>query len=98
MCKYVVSREVPAGKDAKTQKPSFKRPKVQRLVTPARLQHKRQVKALKRKRSEATRALAEEYNTLLAKRVKEAAAATKAAKDAKRKKSSLHAAKLSQKA
>lgn len=65
---YVVKREI--KKDGK--KPYFKSPKVQRLVTPQRLQRKRAQIAVKRQRSEATKKQAEEYNVLLAKRYKEA--------------------------
>ena len=42
------------------------------MVTPRRLQHKRQNKAVKRKRWQATRAQAEEFNALIAQRAKEA--------------------------
>jgi small subunit ribosomal protein S6e len=65
---YVVKREI--KKDGK--KPYFKSPKVQRLVTPQRLQRKRAQIAVKRQRSEATKKQAEEFNVLLAKRYKEA--------------------------
>jgi small subunit ribosomal protein S6e len=85
---YAVRREIKAKVEGKRS--SFKQPKIQRLVTPARLQNKRDNKRFKRERTEATRQLAEEYNVLLAKRTKEAQDARQAAK-AKRKKSSLHA-------
>jgi len=65
---YVIRRQI--TKDGK--KPYFKAPKIQRLVTPERLQHKRQRIAVKRQRYEKTRAEASEYNELLAKRFKEA--------------------------
>jgi small subunit ribosomal protein S6e len=65
---HVIKREI--KKDGK--KPYFKAPKVQRLVTPQRLQRKRHLVSIKRQRSEATKKQAEEYNALLAKRYKEA--------------------------
>jgi len=64
---YVIKREI--KKDGK--KPVFKAPKIQRLVTPRRLQHKRQRVALKRERWEKTRTEAQEYNELLAQRHRE---------------------------
>jgi small subunit ribosomal protein S6e len=65
---HVIKREI--KKDGK--KPYFKAPKVQRLVTPQRLQRKRHLMSIKRQRSEATKKQAEEYNALLTKRYKEA--------------------------
>lgn len=56
---------------AKVKKPYTKAPKIQRLVTPQRLQHKRERKAIKRQRYEKSRKEAEEYNKLLAQRMKE---------------------------
>lgn len=57
-------------KDGKT--PVTKAPRIQRLVTPARLQHKRQIAAERRRRIEATRADAVQFNELVQKRFKEA--------------------------
>ncbi|KAI0993132.1 hypothetical protein K3495_g15052, partial [Podosphaera aphanis] len=48
--------------------------KIQRLVTPQRLQHKRHRIALKRRNAEKTKDAANEYASLLAKRVTEAKA------------------------
>jgi len=64
---YVIRRQI--VKEGK--KPTTKAPKIQRLVTPQRLQHKRERKAVKKQRYTKSRAEAETYNTLLAKRVKE---------------------------
>jgi len=64
---YVIRRQI--VKDGK--KPTTKAPKIQRLVTPERLQHKRERKAVKKQRFTKSKAEAEAYNTLLAKRVKE---------------------------
>jgi small subunit ribosomal protein S6e len=61
--KYVIRRQI--TKDGK--KPVFKAPKIQRLVTPARLQHRRQVRAEIRRRYENTKALATQYNETIAK-------------------------------
>jgi len=67
--KFVIRREVlPKGEG---KKPYTKAPKIQRLVTPQRLQHKRRRIALKRRHSEAAKDAANEYAQLLAKRVAE---------------------------
>jgi len=64
---YVIRRQI--VKEGK--KPITKAPKIQRLVTPQRLQHKRERKAIKKQRYTKSRAEAEVYNALLAKRTKE---------------------------
>ncbi|XP_065672498.1 small ribosomal subunit protein eS6 [Hydra vulgaris] len=71
--KYVVEREIKPkeGKPAPKVK-KFKRAKIQRLVTPQRLQRKRHVMALKRSRAAHAKQEAATYATLLAKRHKEA--------------------------
>jgi len=61
--KYVIRRQI--VRDGK--KPTSKAPKIQRLVTPQRLQHKRQIRSEKRQRYEKSVALAKEYNEKLAK-------------------------------
>jgi small subunit ribosomal protein S6e len=66
---YVVRRAI-EGKEGK--KGTSKAPKIQRLITPARLQHKRQYKAAQRSRWEKSRKDAEEYDALVTKRLKEA--------------------------
>jgi len=68
---FVVRR--PIVKDGK--KTVYKAPKIQRLVTPQRLQHKRQRIALKRERYEKTKAEALAYNELLTRRHREQAVA-----------------------
>jgi len=65
---HVLRRDI--IKDGK--KKDTKAPRIQRLVTPNRLQHKRQLAGERRRRIEKTRREAEEYNALLAKRFKEA--------------------------
>eukprot|EP00178_Gracilaria_changii_P027176 TRINITY_DN8495_c1_g1_i1.p1 TRINITY_DN8495_c1_g1~~TRINITY_DN8495_c1_g1_i1.p1 ORF type:complete len:243 (+),score=42.37 TRINITY_DN8495_c1_g1_i1:63-791(+) len=75
----VIRREI--SKDGK--KPYSKAPKIQRLITPLRLQHKRRERALKRQKYEKSRQAAQEYTDLVARRAKEKAAA-KAALHAKR--------------
>jgi len=65
---YVIKRQI--TKDGK--KPYFKSPKIQRLVTPERLQRKRHLKVVRRQRYEKSKAEAEAYNKLLALRFKEA--------------------------
>jgi len=64
---YVIRRQI--VKEGK--KPTTKAPKIQRLVTPQRLQHKRERKAVKKQRFEKSKKEAEAYNTLLSKRLKE---------------------------
>ena len=67
--KYVIRRELPAkeGKKKRT-----KAPKIQRLVTPRVLQHKRQRLALTKFRSAKNKSEAAEYAKLVAQRNKEA--------------------------
>ena len=65
---YVVRK--PLNKDGK--KPRTKAPKIQRLMTPGVLQHKRPHTALKKQRTEKNKEEAAEYAKLLAKRMKEA--------------------------
>jgi len=82
---FVIRRQI--VKDGK--KPVFKAPKIQRLITPQRVQRKRQFKAEARRRWEKSVALAKEYNEKLAKHFKDEAAATRAhkARSASRKES-----------
>ncbi|TGZ81193.1 putative 40S ribosomal protein S6-B [Ascodesmis nigricans] len=66
---YVIRRTVtPKGEGKKEY---TKAPRIQRLVTPQRLQHKRHRIAIKRRRAEAAKDAANEYHQLLAKRVAE---------------------------
>lgn len=71
---YVIRRQI--VRDGK--KPYTKAPKIQRLITPQRLQHKRARKAEKRTRYEKSKTLAAAYNELISQRLKEASAARKA--------------------
>ncbi|KAL4668620.1 hypothetical protein H8957_011310 [Semnopithecus entellus] len=64
---YVVRKSL--NKEGK--KPRTKAPKIQRLVTPRVLQHKRQRIALKKQRTKKNKEEAAEYAKLLAKRMKE---------------------------
>jgi len=66
--KYVIRRQIQKGE----KKPYFKAPRIQRLVTPQRLQRKRHFVAVRRERYEASKKAAQEYNDLLNKRFKEA--------------------------
>ncbi|KAI9847394.1 MAG: 40S ribosomal protein S6 [Sclerophora amabilis] len=70
--KFVIRREVQPKGEGK--KPYTKAPRIQRLVTPQRLQHKRHLIALKRRHAEASKDAANEYAQILAKRVTEAKA------------------------
>ncbi|KAK8165402.1 putative 40S ribosomal protein S6-B [Phyllosticta citrichinensis] len=83
--KFVIRREVQPKGEGK--KPYTKAPKIQRLVTPQRLQHKRHRIALKRRNAEKQKDAASEYAKLLHNRVVEAKAAHDEAK--KRRASSL---------
>jgi len=65
--RVVIRRQI--VKDGK--KPYTKAPKIQRLITPRRLQHKRELRADKRKRFEKSREEAKVYNDLISKRLKE---------------------------
>jgi len=67
--KFVIRRQiVKDGKKTKT-----KAPKIQRLITPQRLQHRRQLAAEKRQRHEKSMNLAREYNEKIAAYFKSAA-------------------------
>ncbi|XP_041496710.1 40S ribosomal protein S6-like [Microtus oregoni] len=68
VCQYVVRK--PLNKEGK--KPRTKAPKIQRLVTPRVLQHKRWRIALKKQRTKKNKEEAAECAKLLAKRMKEA--------------------------
>jgi len=79
--KYVVRREVKSAKK-ENAKPYTKAPKIQRLVTPIRLQRRRHLRALKKRRIEHQKEQKSEFDALIAKRVSEKkakAAALKAA-------------------
>ncbi|MCJ1472040.1 40S ribosomal protein S6 [Lambiella insularis] len=65
--KFVIRREVQPKAEGK--KPYTKAPKIQRLVTPQRLQHKRRRIALKRRQAERVKDAANEYASILSKRV-----------------------------
>lgn len=67
--KYVIRRHVASKKEGK--KGESKAPKIQRLVTPVRLQRKRHLLAVKKRKIEASKEAANEYAKLLALRMKE---------------------------
>ncbi|KAF1991691.1 40S ribosomal protein S6-B [Aulographum hederae CBS 113979] len=67
--KFVIRREVQPKKEG--AKPYTKAPKIQRLVTPQRLAHKRHRLALKRRQQEAAKDAAAEYAEILHARVAE---------------------------
>ncbi|KAG8708830.1 40S ribosomal protein S6 [Ceratobasidium sp. 423] len=68
--KFVVRREVQSKKNPEA-KPYTKAPKIQRLVTPLRLQRRRHLRAVKRKRIESAKEQKTEFDELVAKRVAE---------------------------
>jgi len=68
--KYVVRREVKSAKK-EDAKPYTKAPKIQRLVTPIRLQRRRHLNSLKRRKIERQKEQKTEYDHLLSKRVAE---------------------------
>ncbi|TFY70347.1 hypothetical protein EVG20_g2658 [Dentipellis fragilis] len=78
--KYVVRREV-TSKKKENAKPYLKAPKIQRLVTPIRLQRRRHLHALKVRKLLSQKDQKAEYDALIAKRIaekKEKVAAIKA--------------------
>jgi len=76
--KYVVRREVKSKKE--DAKPYTKAPKIQRLVTPLRLQRRRHLLALKKRKLDHQKEQKAEYDILIAKRVAEKKAKTAAIK------------------
>jgi len=69
--KYVIRREIKPKEGKEVKKPKTKAPKIQRLITPQRLQRKRHELAVKKARSEKSTKEAAEYAKLLAQRRKE---------------------------
>lgn len=65
--KFVIRREV-TSKKKEGAKPYTKAPKIQRLVTPIRLQRRRHLRSLKNRRLDAQKAQKAEYESLIAKR------------------------------
>ncbi|EIW66748.1 30S small subunit ribosomal protein S6e [Tremella mesenterica] len=81
--KFVIRREV-TKKNGKT---ASKAPKIQRLVTPMRLQRQRHLRSLQRRRTEAQKEKVADYKTLVAKHAEEKKvhdAAVRAAKKARK--------------
>lgn len=76
--KFVIRRPLPL-KEGQT-KPKYKKPKIQRLVTPLTLQRKRHQLALKKRRALKRKEMQAEYAKLLAIRQKEKTARKKADK------------------
>ncbi|KZO94188.1 ribosomal protein S6e [Calocera viscosa TUFC12733] len=68
--KFVVRREVKSAKNPDA-KPYKKAPKIQRLVTPERLQRRRHLRSLKKRKTESQKEQKAEYEVMLAKRVAE---------------------------
>ncbi|KAK0216896.1 40s ribosomal protein s6-b [Armillaria fumosa] len=68
--KYVIRREVKSAKK-ENAKPYTKAPKIQRLVTPIRLQRRRHLRSVKRRKLEHQKEQKSEYDALIAKRVAE---------------------------
>jgi small subunit ribosomal protein S6e len=79
--KFVVRREVKSAKKADA-KPYTKAPKIQRLVTPERLQRRRHLRALARRRFDRQKEQKAEYDAIVAKRVAEKKAKVAAVKKA----------------
>lgn len=67
--KFVIRREVVSKKEG--AKPYTKAPKIQRLVTPERLQRRRHLRSLAKRKTESQKEQVAEYKTILAKRVSE---------------------------
>lgn len=66
---YVIRREVQPKKEG--AKPYTKAPKIQRLITPQRLQRKRDARRVKKERVVKQKAARAEYDALVAKRLGE---------------------------
>lgn len=66
--KYVVRKPL---KQKEGKKEKFKAPKIQRLITPTRLQRKRRIVALKKKRTERQKVQSAEYAKMMAQYLKE---------------------------
>ncbi|KAK4699882.1 small subunit ribosomal protein S6e, partial [Phenoliferia sp. Uapishka_3] len=84
--KFVIRREVTSKTEG--AKPYTKAPKIQRLVTPERLQRRRHLRSLKKRKTESQKVQVAEYKTVLAKRLAEKkvkVAAAKTKKNAARK-------------
>ncbi|KAH6918218.1 40s ribosomal protein s6-b [Coprinopsis sp. MPI-PUGE-AT-0042] len=79
--KYVVRREVKSSKK-EDAKPYTKAPKIQRLVTPLRLQRRRHLNAVKNRRIAHQKEQKAEYDALIAKRLAEKKAKVAAIKAA----------------
>jgi len=78
--KFVIRREVVSKKEG--AKPYTKAPKIQRLVTPQRLQRRRHLRSLQKRKTESQKEQIAEYKTILNKRVEEKKAKVGAAKAA----------------
>lgn len=65
---YVIRREIPSKKEG--QKPRSKAPKIQRLITPVRIERKRVMLVKKMAKLQASKEAAAEYAQLLASRPK----------------------------
>merc|ERR1712063_28355 len=72
---YVVRREIAPKEGAEGAKKRVKAPKIQRLITPERLQNKRRIRSRIRKEREHSKAQAAAYATLLEQRKQEKRAA-----------------------
>lgn len=68
--KFVIRREVKSQKNPEA-KAYTKAPKIQRLVTPERLQRRRHLRSLVRRKTEVQKVQVEEYNAIVAKRQSE---------------------------
>lgn len=77
--KFVIRREVKSQKNPEA-KPYTKAPKIQRLVTPERLQRRRHLRSLVRRKTETQKVQIEEYKILVAKRAAEKKVSTQQAR------------------
>jgi len=69
--KYVVRKPLKPKEGKEVKKEKFRAPKIQRLITPMRLQRKRRTLAMKKKRAERQKVQSTEYAKLLAQYIKE---------------------------
>merc|ERR1712047_171556 len=81
---YVIRSMKPSRPNGKDRSVRSVTPKIQRLITPERLQRKRKLGALRRKRFEKSRASKQDYLRLLAKIRRERAEARRSSRSSTR--------------
>jgi len=88
VCRFVI-RHLTKEKEGSTKAPKSKAPKIQRLITPRRLQRKRRLAAIKKKRQVKRQTDAAEYAKLLTQRIKEKKDRLESLRESRRSRSSV---------